>query len=679
MTRLTPKVQNKNLRNTFKQTDQQQTLMLRNGIVLQQQGKVLEAKTIYESLLKTNPNNSDALHLLGSIECQLKNYQNAADLLAKAIGINPCNAASYTNRGIALQKLKQLGAALVSYDTAISLKPGNANTYFNRGVVLKDLQKYDDALKSLDKAISLHPDFALAYNNHGIVLFKQEKFEKAIASFDKAIKINSKYAEAYCRRGLSLNRLQHSVESLASIRKAIEIDPNLANAKQVYATQLAFMSNYDEVCKLSDAALISANEDDLPLIWENRLYTYIYHPELTDQEICDEHIKWGDKFCKLGQEGFIEHDRTRIRRLRVGYVSPDFREHTCRFYFEPLFACHDQARVEMYAYSGVLREDKYTEHLKTYFNEWRNIVGVSDVAVAEIIRNDKIDILIDTCGHMSDTRLSVFAHKPAPIQVSWLGAVWTTGLKQIDYVLYDPYMAPKGTVASEKIVQLPRTWAAFRPGEKAKIAVVKATPAATNGYITFGYSGRSERLNSRVFNVWGRILKRLPDARLIIDYKAFFNPMTQAYYSVFLQEHGIDMQRVEMRNSQNIFEGLGDIDILLDSFPHSGGTMLFDAVWMGVPVLTLASSRPVGRIGTSLMTNLGLSAWVAQIEQEYEDKAVLYAQDIPALQSLRSSMRLKMQSSPLMDESSFAHDVENAYEKMWSIWLESSIINKNYK
>lgn len=658
-----------NSSNTQNNINQKQARILQNGIVQQRQGNIQEAKKIYDSLLLINSQNSDILHLLGSIECQLKNYKKAVNLLSKAIEINPSNAASHTNRGIALQKLKQLDEALVSYNLAININSNNAYTYFNRGVVLKDLQQYDAALESFSKAISLRPDFALAYNNKGVVFFKKEQFDISIENYDKAIRLNNKYAEAYCNRGISLNRKQHYVESLESIRKAIEINPTLANAQQIYATQLAFMSNYKEVKKFSDNALSLATEDDLPLIWENRLYTLIYHPDLSDKEICDEHIRWGSDFSELGRDGFIGHDRSPGRRLRIGYVSPDFREHTCRFYFDPLFANHDHTRYELYAYSCVVREDKYTEKIKLYFDIWRNIVGVSDTDVAEMVRNDKIDILIDACGHMSDTRLKVFAHKPAPIQVSWLGAVWTTGLKQIDYVLYDPYMAPKGTVASEKIFHLTHTWAAFRPGEKAMSCSVNETPAIKNGYVTFGYSGRSERLNYRVFTVWGRILKRLPQARLLIDYKAFSDPKAQAYYRGFLQEHGVDIQRVEMRNSPNIFNGLGDIDVLLDSFPHSGGTMLFDAVWMGVPVLTLASSRPVGRIGTSLMTNLGLSDWIAKNEQDYEDKAVFFGQDVPALQILRSSMRAKMQASPVMDESAFVIDVENAYQNMWKTWI----------
>jgi len=423
---------------------------------------------------------------------------------------------------------------------------------------------------------------------------------------------------------------------------------------------------------LNYAELNSVTGNELSLIWENRLFSLIYHPDLSAQEIYAEHIRWGNRYAHLGQNEFVEHDHSPSRRLRIGYVSPDFRGHSCHFYFEPSFASHDHTNFELFAYSNVLREDKHTQRLKPYFDHWRNILGVSDEAAAEMIRNDKIDILVDGCGHMWGTRLTVFAHKPAPIQVTWLGSAWTTGLPQMDYVLFDPYMAPEGTATSEQIVRLPRTWAAFRPGERARQASVRSLPALTNGYVTFGYSGRTERLNHRVFSTWGKILKRLPQAQLILDFKAFNDPKTQDYYKEFLAQHGIDTTRVVMRNSKNIFDGLGDIDILLDSFPHSGGTMLFDAIWMGVPAITLASPRPVGRIGTSLMTNLGLPEWVAQDEQEYEEKAVSFAQDIPALVNLRGGMRARMEASPVMDEKAFAQDVENAFETMWRNWINSS-------
>ena len=425
------------------------------------------------------------------------------------------------------------------------------------------------------------------------------------------------------------------------------------------------MSNYSDVITYSNHAI---DLKDDPKLWETRLYIWIYHPDLSAEAICAEHVRWGERFPETKEGQFLTHDRTLNRRLRIGYVSPDFREHSCRFYFEPLLSQHDHARVELFAYSNVKFEDEHTQRFKTYFDTWRNIRHVSDHQVAEMILNDQIDILIDGCGHMKYTRLELFALKPAPIQVTWLGAAWTTGLKQMDYVLFDPYMAPPEIQTSEIVVQLPRTWAAYRPSEKATSIAVTTLPALENEYITFGYSGRSERLNYKVFRTWGKLLQLLPKARLIIDYKCFSDPATQVYYKDFMAEQGVDIDRVNLRHSDNIFTALGEIDIVLDSFPHSGGTMLFDALWMGVPAITLASRPPVGRIGTSLMTNLDLAHWVAQDEESYISKAVELGRDIKELARLRSGMRKRMRESPVMDEKGFANDVENAYRIVWTDW-----------
>jgi protein O-GlcNAc transferase len=679
---------------------------LQDAIGLHQQGQLVQAETLYRQILLSFPNNSAALHLLGVLAHQTGHYKSAIELIGKAIEFNPNDAIYYFNRGISLQELKQFEAAVISYDKAIELKPdyykayynrGNSmkelkqfeaavisydkaislkpdypEAYSNRGNALKELRRYEAAVLSYDKAISLNPDLANVHFNRGNTLLKQAKVDEALESFDRVIFLNPSHCQVYISRGVAL-RLKHQyVDALDSVSRALEINPDVTAAQQGYSSMLSYLSDYREVCRYSETALSLATDTERPVVWAKRLFHWIYHPDLSAQEICDEHERWGRNYAHLGQAGFADHDRTPKRRLRIGYVSPDFRGHTCRFYFEPLFSQHDHTDFEVFAYSSVLHEDEHTQRLKPYFDHWRDIHCLTDEAAAQMIRQDRIDILVDGCGHMMDTRLTVFAHKPAPIQVTWLGAAWTTGLPQMDYVLFDPYMAPEGTTTSEQIVCLPRTWAAFRPGERATQASVKVLPALTKGYVTFGYSGRSERLNHRVFKAWSRILARLPMARLVLDYKAFIDPKTQAYYKEFLQKHAVDTSRVIMRNSENIFEGLGDIDILLDSFPHSGGTMLFDAIWMGVPALTLASPRPVGRIGTSLMTNLGLHEWVAQDEQEYEDKAVTFAQDITTLASLRNGMRAKMQASPVMDERAFAHDVENAFETMWRNWVDSS-------
>jgi predicted O-linked N-acetylglucosamine transferase (SPINDLY family) len=289
--------------------------------------------------------------------------------------------------------------------------------------------------------------------------------------------------------------------------------------------------------------------------------------------------------------------------------------------------------------------------------------------VASLVQRDQIDILVDCCNHMRDARLGVFALKPAPIAATWLGAAWTTGLKTVDYALIDPHMAPEGTLTRESIVRLPHCFVAYRPPEPTP--EVAPAPCLKNGFVSFGYSGRSERLNHHTFRVWGEILRQNPTARLILDFRSFADPATQEHYRQFMSRCGMDASRVIMRNSANIFEGLKDFDILLDCFPHSGGTMLFDALWMGVPVLTLAGRPPVGRIGTSLMMNLELPQWVATSHEDYIAKAHRLAQDTQGLSELRSTMRARLQRSPIMDGVGFARGVEAAYRGMFETWTNA--------
>jgi len=637
------------------------------GIALKNLRQIDDALSSYDKAISINPNYAEALSNRGNLLHVLKQYEAAILSLSRAININPSYPEAYYNKGNVLQEMHQHESAIANYDKAISIRPNYAAAYLNRGNVLKNLKRHEEAITSYDKAISINPNYAEAYNNRAALLLKVLiQPVAAVIDFSKAISINPYYPEAYSNRGIALKDLYQYKFALDNYDKAISINPNYASAHQNRSIVLAYLSDYRGVIAHNNIALAQAPESSA--IWEGRLYTWIYHPDLSTNEIVAEHIRWGERFPMPAEDKFINHQRSVHRRLRVGYVSPDFRGHTCRFYFDPLFSQHDHTKFEFFAYSNVAIEDEHTQRFKTYFDTWRNIYGVSDQNVAEMVQCDQIDILVDACGHMLDTRLEVFALKPAPIQVTWLGAAWTTGLKQIDYALFDPYMGPLGTQASETIVQLPRTWAAFRPSEKALKTAVASLPALKNGHITFGYSGRSERLNYKVFHAWGKLLQRLPQARLILDFKAFSDPPTQAYFQKFMSEHGIDVERVTLRNSANIFEGLGEIDIVLDSFPHSGGTMLFDALWMGVPTVTLASRPPVGRIGTSLMTNLGLPEWVAQDEEGYINKAVEFASDFDRLAELRAGMRERMSASPVMDEKGFARDVENAYKVMWQDW-----------
>ena len=649
------------------------------------------------SLTKRYPNWDMGWQLLG-LALMSQNKDGLA-ALRRAVELSPANAEGYYNLGLMLNRQGHISEAEASFRRALEIRPDYAEAHYNLAVMLDDQGRVSEAEAGYRRMLKIRPDCAEAHNNLGIIFQEQDRPKEAEVSFLRALEIRSDYAEAHnglgntfrkagrldeaearYRRALqikpdlaeahgnlcaTLMELKRLPEAGISCRRALEIKPDFAEARQNLATLSAYLSDFDQVVAESDAAMRLKPND--PVIWEQRLYVFSYHPDLTAEQIYGEFVRWGDRFPDPVVD-FGAHDRTPGRRLKIGYVSPDFRRHTSRFYFWPLFANHDHTVVESYAYSNVRTEDDVTQEFKGLFDHWRDIRGVEDGEVARTIREDGIDILVDCCNHMRDDRLGVFALKPAPVQATWLGAAWTTGLKMVDYALIDPYMAPEGTLTRETIVRLPHSFVAYRPPEKT--AEIAPPPYLENGQITFGYSGRTERLNHRTFRAWGEILRRIPDAKLILDFRGFDDPPTQAHYRQFMARHGMDVSRVIMRRSANIFAGLNDIDILLDCFPHSGGTMLFDALWMGVPALTLASRPPVGRIGASLMTNLGLPEWVAGSEEEYIGKAYAFAQNPGVLGELRAGMRERMENSPLMDGVGFARGVEAAYRTMFEKCVE---------
>jgi predicted O-linked N-acetylglucosamine transferase (SPINDLY family) len=554
-------------------------------------------------------------------------------------------------------------SALPALERAVSLLPDSPDAHFKLGVHLEQEGQLEAAGASFRQALLLDPWSTKAHCLLGHALRKQGFFEEALESYRAVLAIDPTHYDANLSLHSALSREGRLVEAEELCRRTLAFKPDFEEMRQLLAKTLAFLSNYTDVVKECDLAL--EGEKVNPVTWEQRLYCFSYHPDLSAEDIYHEFVRWGDRFPEPLVD-FRAHDRNPKRRLRIGYVSPDFRKHTSRFYFWPLFQNHDRASFELFAYSNVQHEVAWTRQFRGQFEHWRDIWGVDDETVAAQVRADGIDILVDLCGHMGAERLGLFALKPAPIQAYWLGSAWTTGLKTMDYVLFDPYVAPEGTLTRETIIRLPHSFMVFQPEEGSPDLVVP--PCLRNGCITFGYTGRTERLNHLTFRVWGEILRRLPDARLILDFPPFADPRTQAHYRAILALHGVDTDRLIMRKSSNIFEGLNDIDILLDSFPHGGGTMLLDSYWMGVPALTLASRPPVGRLGLGMAMNLGLPEWVAYTEEEFIEKACGFAADRQALKDLRLGMRERMQNSPLMDGLGFARSVEAAYRAMFERW-----------
>ena len=571
--------------------------------------------------------------------------------------------------GAALLNLGQTGPAAESLTRAVELDSKDIRALSNLGFALQLLARPVESEVHLRLALKLQPDFAAAHVNLGVTLFQQDRHVEATARFVRSLELEPGYLPAHNHLGQVNEESGQLVKALGNYRQTLALqtpaDRHYDRHAHAYAHQglcsaLAKLADFAQVREHTDLA-VKLLPDDRPL-WEKHLYYLSYHPDMKVADIFAEFVRWGDRHA-LPQVDFSGHDHTPARRIKVGYVSPDFRRHTSRFYFLPLFENHDHAVIELHAYSNVKSEDEFTARFRDCFEHWHDIRGLNDEAAAAMIRADGIDILVDGCNHMRDERLGVFALKPAPIQVTWLGAAWTTGLPMVDYVLFDRHLAPPQTLAREHIVRLPGCFVPFQSLSETPDPL--PPPCLRNGFVTFAYSGRSERLNHHTFRVWGEILRRLPTARLVLDYRNFGELGNQAHFLAFMAAQGLDTDRVTMRNSANIFKGLHDFDILLDCFPHSGGTMLVDALWMGVPALTLASRPPLGRIGTTFLCNIGLPQWVAYDEAEYIDKACAFAADVPMRVELRAGMRQRMLDSELMDGASFTRGVESAYRTMW--------------
>ena len=612
---------------------------------------------------------------VGKIEALFKRNQ-LAQVVALATTMTrryPAAAFGWKALGAALVNLGQFVQALRPLQNAVDCSPGDAGALSNLGFALQNQRRPVEAEVNLRLALLYRPGFASAIINLGATVLSQDRYQEAALLYQQGLAIEPSYIPAHSHLAQVLDEQGRLVEAVAGFQKTITLlaasgidnrtnrfDVSEAHAHQGLSSARAKLADFDSVVAESNAALLILPED--PVVWEKRLYAFSYHPDLAVEEIFSEFVRWGNRFPDPASD-FSAHDRAPRRRLKVGYVSPDFRRHTSRFYFLPFFANHDPAQVEIFAYSNVKVEDEFTARFKAVFDHWRDIRECSDEEAAALVRADGIDILVDGCNHMRDDRLGVFALKPAPLQCTWLGAAWTTGLKAVDYVLFDPSIAPPETIAREAIVRLPHCFVPFQALVDTDLPA--APPCVKNGYVTFAYSGRTERLNHHTFRVWGEILRRMPAAQLVLDFRHFSDPLNRQHFQTLMARHGLGPERVVMRNSSNIFKGLHDFDILLDCFPHSGGTMLVDALWMGVPVLTLASRPPLGRIGTTFVTNIGLPQWVAYSEEDYIAKACQFGADTQGLVALRAGMRERMLNSALMDGKGFARGVESAYRTMW--------------
>ncbi len=594
-----------------------------------------EALELFRKALKIDPNNSflhfniaKALSEMGDEKRALQHHLNATKL-------NPSFPGGWMNFAKSLSNLNRLTESIVCYDKAITLQPDYAEAWSNRGNVLSRQMQYEQALASYEKAIDINPSYAESWFNHGITLTELKRYEEALTSYDKAISINPDYAEAWANRGNVLISICRLEQAEASYRQAIQLAPDNSVARSM----LLFSSNYSESLSPSEA-LGDAKEFGLKV-------SAMSIPKFSD---------WNTNLVQ--------------KKLRIGFVSGDLCNHPVGYFIEGLFGALDLNRFELYAFPTNLSNDELTDRIRHVFTEWTPIFGMSDQDAASVIHQKEIHVLIDLSGHSRGNRLPVFSYKPAPVQVSWLGYFATTGLPEMDYFLGDPYMSPKleSNHFTEFVWNLSETWLCLKPPSYE--FPVSELPALKNGFVTFGSFANLSKMNDKVVRTWASVLNRIPTAKLFLKANQFSDIAQIEGVRKQYEKYGINLDRLifEGPDSRSLyFQAYNKVDVVLDTFPYPGGTTSVDALWMGVPVLTVKGDRFLSHLGESIAVNAGNAEWIGRDLNDYVEKAVRWTSDIELLANHRLSLRDRVLKSPLFDTERFARNFSDA---LWGMWFQ---------
>ena len=634
--------------------------------VLFQSGDLSAAKRTILRARELNPASADFHFYLGNVHFFEGDNAAATACFEQTLRIEPQFAQAHANLGKVLEKQSQLDAALIRYQQALQLQPANAGFHSDIGGIYLLRGQPTQAQAFYRHALSLEPLQAEAHMHLGSALLAGGNPVGAAASCQTAIRLNPEVAMAHNIEGIALQELGQPEPALAAFGRALApgLVVALCNIGSVHLSQGRLddaIEQYREALRVGPA-----NEAGN----SNLLFALNYHPDLGATEIFAAYRRFDASIGLPLRATWKPHQNSRVadRRLRIGYVSPDFRKHSVMWFLEPVLAHHDVGAFEIFAYSGVVREDDTTGRARNLVAQWRSTVGQSDEAVAEMVRADRIDILVDLTGHTGNNRLAVFARKPAPVSVSRLGCGYTTGLSAINYYLTDAVAAPPGCDAlfSETPWRMYRTAFVYRADPE--MGDEGTLPAAGRGYVTFGTLTRPVRINHRVVRVWAEILRRVSHSRLVVDSKSYADASTRDALIARFGSMGIASDRLQIGYHSPPWDLLRGVDISLDCFPHNSGTTLFESLHMGVPYVTLAERPRVGCLGASILQGLGKPGWIARSEEQYVQLAVTLAGDLDGLALLRRDLRSQMKESCLMDEAGFTRDLEQAYRSMFDAW-----------
>jgi len=681
------------------------------GAACQSQGKLAEAEMNYRRAVQVLPGHISALNCLGVLLAEQGRLAEATSTFEQALRFAPRSAEIHNNLGLALARRGQSAEAVASYQQALRLKPDYAQAYYNLGLTLNAQGQRDAAIEQFRQALRLHPDYPEALNDLGNALGEQNKLDEAVSSYQQALRLRPHYAEAHYNLGVVLGKQDKHHAALAHYQQALRFKPDYAEAHMNLGNVLHGLKKFDEAvasyqqalrCRpdFSEAlhglggvylrqgrleqAVASFQEalclqPDKPELHSNLLFCLNYDPQADADTVFAEHCRYG-KLCEPAPSASPPphaNDPSPERRLRIGYVSPDLRFHALARYLEPVLAHHDPRQVEIFCYAEVPTPDEVTVRLQSLVHGWRRTCRLTDAQVAQQIRDDRIDILVDLAGHTANNRLCALAHKPAPVQVTWLGYMNTTGLTAVDYRLTDDVLDPPGQPVrdTEELVRLEGGMCCFAAPTDAP--AVGPLPALGCGYLTFGSLHNLFKLNAHVFDLWSQLLKAVPTARLLMFRHTLVGSAREHIRRQFT-DRGVADERLDLRQGSDEAGYLGvyeEIDVSLDTFPYTGGVTTCESLWMGVPVLSLCGVRPAGRNSAAILARVGLADWAVPTRQQYLALAVGLANDLDRLARLRAELRDRM-AATLCDARRFTRTLEDAYRTMWRRWCTKEVKSK---
>jgi len=632
--------------------------------------KLKKQKKKIDKQIVNFPNSSILFNILGAIFAEQNQATKAIENYKKAININPNYAQAYNNLGIAFHKINNLDEAIENYKKALKLKNNFAEALNNLGSALKDLKKYKESISYFEKSIQLKENYAEAFNGLASVYEEVRDNEKAIENYKIALKINPNFSEAYNNLGSLYSNLVMFDKSLICYEKAIEVNPNNEKAYNNLGNLLNDLGRYNDATEAYNNAIklkpnYSRAYSNLLL---NLNYKIDFNPEHYLSKAKEFRLNCGfKKKLNLNYQYKKNPDK-----LKIGMISADFGDHPGGFFSLSVLRELRKKNFDLIAYSALDRNDEFSSHFRPLFSKWHSIKNKKDEEVVKQIISDGIHILMELQGHSAENRIPIFTFKAAPIQVSWLSQ-GSNGVPEIDYLVGSPYITPQDEEKHfvEKIWRLPDITQCFTsPNFEIK---VNELPALKNNFVTFGCINKLNKINDDVIKLWSKVLISVPNSKLLLKTKNLGNKLVCNNILDKFKKNNIDKKRLillgESKTRKEVLQIYNKIDICLDPFPFQGNTSTCEAIWMGVPVITLKGNRFLFHFGESINANLGMQDWIANNNDKYVDIAIKFSSNLNQLSLIRKELRDKALKSPVFDHEKLA----NHFSKMlWGMWKEFS-------